>query len=302
MCTHWPNDFAEINTVIDKYNKLPQPQQVSIRRNSKEPLNERKNFMMSSDLKSYWLLTDKNFTTIHSKFCPYCEVTKGDCEDVLRGRLTPNDFCFCWLHCKIRITETLLRHQIRAYHSLSTKGRVVRLQEWEDLLQQLTNSKLIKVKTPKKQDDRNDWGKVCGLTGGMVEAIVNGSKAFENLSPPSCSAHIQEVWELWKKIISFVEKESIPTEAFKELLKSFGERLLDTYEWKIITAYTHILVSHSPEVMARFGNICKHSQEGLEGANKLHKRIAERASSHTKQKSIKQQFFHIYRLVWAVKN
>jgi len=95
-----------------------------------------------------------------------------------------------------------------------------------------------------------------------------------------------------------VEHETVPTPALQLLLQQFGKSLLETYEWKIVTAYTHILVAHTTAVMNKFGNIPKFSQEGFEGANKFHKRIAERATNHTKTKSLLQQILHIYRLIY----
>jgi len=50
--------------------------------------------------------------------------------------------------------------------------------------------------------------------------------------------------------------------------------------------------------MKRFGSIPKYSQEGLEAANKLHKKIAERNTNHSKKKAVQQQILHLFRLIY----
>jgi len=54
--------------------------------------------------------------------------------------------------------------------------------------------------------------------------------------------------------------------------------------------------------MRRFRNIPKNSQQGLEAANKLQKKIAARATDHTKKKSVQQQLLHLYRLIYLAKH
>jgi len=274
--------------------------------------NQNITFIMSSDMKSFWLLSGKKFKQGNDHFCPYCNITKNKIEANLRGtswsslengnigplHIPPSFFCFCWLHCKLRITETLLRHNIRSFYSFRKNGKQGRLRQWETTLQKLTSNTGIHIKAPTKKEDDRDFGKVVGLTGDMVHNIVDGAHEFTKLTPKQRSRSVQEVWSLWKQIIEFIENNSVPTEEFKLILKQFGKHLLDTYEWKILTAYSHILVAHSCDVMLSFGNISLFSQEGLEAANKVHKQIAKRASNHGKKKAIHQQVLHIYRRIY----
>jgi hypothetical protein len=126
---------------------------------------------------------------------------------------------------------------------------------------------------------------------------VQGAARLAELSVPGTEQNALKVWTKWAEIIQFIEKESVSTDTFKSLLKEWGLLLLNTFEWKICTAYTHIIVAHSVENLARWGNISDLSQQGLEAANRVHKQVAHGASNHSKKNSVHQIFFHIYRLM-----
>jgi len=122
------------------------------------------------------------------------------------------------------------------------------------------------------------------------------------LCKPIHKERVNEVWLLWKEIIEFVEGKRSPTKEFQQKLDTFGNQVLNLFEWKIMTPYLHILVHHTCSIMTKFKSIPQFSQEGFEAANKLQKKIALRATDHTTQKSVRQQFFHFYRMVYLNKN
>lgn len=74
--------------------------------------------------------------------------------------------------------------------------------------------------------------------------------------------------------------------------------MLDTFEWKVLTAYTHIVITHTLPLMKKWGNICKYSQQGLELANKVQKQISKKATNHSKSAAVIQQFNHVYRRIY----
>lgn len=139
-------------------------------------------------MKSYWILVNGRFKYGTDQFCPYCHIQKQDIEEGLRcikilfkytnflanTTLCPkqrsgniggldvqaSDFIFCFLHAKLRLTETILRHQIRGflikfyfdfliifegYYDWST-NKAQSLEKWTNLLQELTGSSSIRVK------------------------------------------------------------------------------------------------------------------------------------------------------------
>lgn len=164
-------------------------------------------------------------------------------------------------------------------------------------MQSLTNNTGIHVKIsdPKKPDQRK-FGEVRGLTGDMVKKIIAGYERLGALAPLDCRERATKLWKMWRDIIHFIDNNNQPTPEFQQLLKSWGEALLNTFEWKVLTAYTHIIVAHGAMLIQEWGRLSLMSQQGLEAANKLHKKIAKSASDHSKKNSIKQQFYHFYRL------
>jgi hypothetical protein len=96
------NLIEEINTAIQEYDI---------------------NIMITSDLKSFWTLTGGNFRAkSKAKFCPFCDVKKEEIEEGFKNKdlklpirsgtfgilnINIDQFVFCYLHAKLRITETL---------------------------------------------------------------------------------------------------------------------------------------------------------------------------------------------------
>lgn len=183
---------------------------------------------------------------------------------------------------------------------MSTTGTQQRLDTWTEILCQITRNSNVKVSPPKKTDDFDPlFGKVLGLTGNLAYRVLNNYEKFVHLCKPDdrVKTKVEKVWNMWQHIVHFVDSNTKPTPEFRQLLDNFGNGLIDTYEWKILTPYTHILVHHCAAVMDRFGNIPKYSQEGFEAANKLHKKIAQRSTDHSKSKSVQQQVLHLYRII-----
>lgn len=280
--------IEQVNNCIDKYPSM--------------------SLVLSSDLKSFWTITNLKFKVASDRFCPFCCCQKNQIESMMRGAFHANErvgnfgplnislskFIYCFLHCKMRITETILRHQIKGYYDHATNKQRA-LEEWTQLLQQLTGNKGIKVTIPKKGEDDRKFGDVRGLTGGMVKHIVAGAAQLGALTLSDRQAEVVELWKNWDYIIDFIETQTTPTPELQQRLRKFGIQFLDIFEWKILTAYAHILVEHTVPLMHKWGNIAKYSQEGLEAANKVHKNIARRATNHSKDLSVSQQLFGIYR-------
>lgn len=162
----------------------------------------------------------------------------------------------------------------------------------------LTGNNSIRVVIPKKKEDERKFGDVRGLTGGMVTSLLRGYKRLGRLAPEDRIADVTALWLHWGQIIDYVENNSTVDQSFCRLLSKFGEELLDIFEWKILTAYAHIIVCHTIPLIQKWGNLAHYSQQGLEAANKIHKQIAKRGTNHSKSKSIVQQFYHVYRRIF----
>jgi len=108
---------------------------------------------------------------------------------------------------------------------------------------------------------------------------------------------VKSLLNCWKLIVNFIQSYDHPTLEYLTNLKIFGELLLNTFEWKVLTPYIHIILDHSVLLITKWGNLSKYSQQGLEAANKLQKKIAQRCGDHTKSWSVKYQFYHFYRLI-----
>jgi CRISPR/Cas system-associated protein endoribonuclease Cas2 len=273
---------------------------------------------MSSDLKSYWLLAGLRFKFALDEFCPYCKCHKDQIEAMMRktyrarkrtGKLGPllidaDLYCYCFLHAKMRLTETIIRHQFRIYYSISTNKENAK-REFENVLKKLTGNSALKIAVPKpngSKDDERKFGDVSGFTGGMVDGVLRGSDELAVFAARDRKEDVKELWATWREVVRFIEKESKVTEAFRNSLEKLGKSLLDTFEWKVLTAYAHIVVEHSAEMIEKWGNLALLSQQGLEAANKVHKTIAKRATNHTKKKSVQQQFYHVYRRILLNEN
>lgn len=267
--------------------------------------------ILSTDLKSFWCITKLKFRNAGDGFCPYCHCTKDEIEATFRGTITPvprfsnfgtinvplSRFIYCFLHCKMRITETILRHQIKGYYSAASNKQKA-LKEWTDLLRSVTGNSGIRISIPKNAEDERKFGDVYGLTGGMVSKLVGAAKRLGQLAPLDRKTEVTQLWINWGCIIEFVETSSSLTPEFQILLKTFGTQLLDVFEWKVLTAYSHILIQHTAELITKWGNLNKYSQQGLEAANKVHKNIAKRGTNHSTSKSVEQQLMCIYRGVF----
>jgi len=115
----------------------------------------------------------------------------------------------------LRVTETLIQHQIRHRNTS------------------------VKVCPPKKEGNDKNFGKVLGLTGNIAYKVIDNFEKFAHLSDPEVKDQIVNTWSKWRDIVKFVDTNTKPTEVFETMLYDFGELLLDTYEWKILTPYTH---------------------------------------------------------------
>src|SRR5690348_16125141 len=92
-----------------------------------------------------------------------------------------SSYVFCFLHAKLRLTETILRHQIKGYYSESKTPSQAQ-KKFETVLKKLTKNNNIKVNIPKKEDDQRRFGDVPGFTGGMVKGVLNGWEELGQLA------------------------------------------------------------------------------------------------------------------------
>lgn len=129
-------------------------------------------------------------------------------------------------------------------------------------------------------------------------SILKGYQRLGKLAHKERVEDVTRVWHHWGQIIDFIEHNSNVTQDFEKLLAHFGQELLDVFEWKILTAYSHIIIAHTIPLMKKWGNLAIYSQQGLEAANKVHKQIAKRGTDHSKTKSVIQQFYHVYRRIY----
>lgn len=161
---------------------------------------------------AFWTMTDMAFRVESDCFCPYCYITKGSIEAHLRGKLVPIQrtsgtfgalsisirlFIYCFLHAKLRLTETLLRHQIRGYYDRATNKQKA-LQTFQTLLRRITGNDSIKVNVAQKKKDERKFGDVHGLTGGMVDSILEAWEELGKLAPASRIEDTQGMCHLHK--------------------------------------------------------------------------------------------------------
>jgi len=106
------------------------------------------------------------------------EETVGDVGPI---HVKASNFCFCWLHCILWITETLIRHQVRSYYSRKGKGKKSRLDEFTKVLCEITGSSSLKVCAPGSHGDDKKFGKVLGLDGNMVYKVLDNYQHFIQL-------------------------------------------------------------------------------------------------------------------------
>ena len=90
----------------------------------------------------------------------------------------------------------------------------------------------MKVTDPSKPDQRK-FGDVRGLTGGLIDSLLEGAELLGELAPVDVRPRTAQVWKLWQWICQFIETQSVPTQTFSATLKQWGELLLDTFEWKV---------------------------------------------------------------------
>ena len=88
----------------------------------------------------------------------------------------------------MRLTESIIRHQFKSYYSTARMFRYnplytnSSLQEnkekakktFEEVLRTLTKNKALSIKVPSAKEDDRKFGKVLGLTGGMIDNVLNG--------------------------------------------------------------------------------------------------------------------------------
>jgi hypothetical protein len=192
---------------------------------------------VTTDLKSFWVLTNGRFKYDQDCFCPFCCCKKGEIEAVMRGRKTAQKrsgnigslkvdysmYCFCWLHAKMRLTETILRQLIRSYYSKS-RNKQAALNLLESKLRAITGNNQLRVKIPKEGEGDKKYGNVQGLTGGMIQKILDGKKELMQFAPEKRKSDILELWTCWDDIVNFVEENVVPTKALQTLLKCNLER------------------------------------------------------------------------------
>jgi len=122
-----------------------------------------------------------------------------------------SSFVFCFLHAKARITETILRHQIKSYYSKS-KNKQQSLKKFENTLIELTGNNNIKIMIPRNVEDETKFGNVIGLTGNMIDRIIIGGEELSKLTHDQSNIErIKNIWDNWKWICKFIKKKGKST-------------------------------------------------------------------------------------------
>jgi len=151
--------------------------------------------------------------------------------------------------------------------------------------------------------------KIPGLTGPKVNKIMSSYKKIvksyckeEKLLTDSL-----KVWELWFKICSALQQETVDPTTFSNLeedLNQFGKQFILTYGEQNVTPYIHIVVCHTMPWLRKYGSIGRYSQQGFEATHKWHKQIYYFSTNHNGKvsqskiltSSIEQILSKIYRM------
>lgn len=293
------------------------------------------------DLAGLWAITPLECDYLHNldvEFCPYCTVTCAKAHifgineaDGVRKRIVPladsilgvqpNNFIFCCLHMRMRITERLLLLMANSLNNAKSKKNESSSPGVSLLEAVLTELNITHLKfVPKKQTNRSELYSV-ELSGQLrgyelknifrteIDKDGNETAAWHkiaNLEPKITNkAHTWAIWDAWSKIQYYLtsfgpfSEEDISTLVL--LLQSFGSEYKQRYLTSRVTPYVHILCSHLVEVIKLHGSVALYANEGFEATHKFHRRIFQRATAHngsrSRVSSILQTFQRIYRLI-----
>ena len=215
---------------------------------------------------------------------------------------TPSQIAACLLHLELRITELLLRcHAEALYGSSSEDSQSKKLvSDFEARLQ--STSKRIHVqcvgKARKGCTERRKRCEVTGLTGDAVERILSDTSKYI-LRPPVSEKKVSgkkvndrpwlysvNMWKLWAKIRPLLHdtytQDDLRLDKLQQDIALFVRFFIRVNGVHRVTPYIHVLYCHIVDLLRRFGNLSKLSQQGVEHANKEAKRILRNNTSAQK--------------------
>jgi hypothetical protein len=204
---------------------------------------------------------------------------------LLKGVVELCDVVLCVLHCKMRITENLLK---RLGEKAVERGT---FDTWVSAVSAITHFWAVhdkgKVTVPMFMGNRVDklLSDNTHLTS-IVHAVYGPSDA-SRLKPAfninkltkddkqDCENFIK-VFTLWRKCKDTIwaNNDSTSAATIKELRKNtvaMGDLYIEMFGAKRVFPYLHVLVCHAADMLERHGNLVRLCNEGTEHAHKLHR-------------------------------
>ncbi len=273
-----------------------------------------------ADLAALWAMSEdleyNVISLIDPEFCPYCHVRCSQRYELNHRRRavgefllggTPENFIFCALHMRIRITERLLQNIAHYSRSKNQNKEIENLnKQLKAIGVQRLQFKAKGKKTKKDSDPSCRIERQGELRGHELKLI------FENIDKLSIAREEErrqkynEVWISWKKIQYFLlqTKQSEILDRIgrlPDLLKNFFDNYVDTFGFEAVTPY--ILCAHLTQILLQHGgSVAQYSQEGFEATHKFHRRIFQRATSHngglTRKAASIQILQRVYRTIF----
>ena len=109
-------------------------------------------------------------------------------------------------------------------------------------------------------------------------------------------AKVQNMQYLWNEFYQLACKltsskgcyNATEVHEYKERVNNWFTKFCEMYQKRHVTPYIHVLVTHVPELLGRFGSIAQFSQQGLEKLNDMTTKSYFRSTNHRKVYALSQ--------------
>ena len=148
-----------------------------------------------------------------------------------------------------------------------------------------------------KEEKALKWRDLRGPEKIRLLQVVDIPKLFPELNN---AAKIQKIWVEFRRIHA-VLRSTTPLDAeevkmFKSRVRKWLTLFLSVHQTKHVTPYIHLLTSHKPEFLEKYGTISEFSQQGLEKLNDDITKDYFRSTNHRDLEALKQLLLKLNRL------
>lgn len=141
------------------------------------------------------------------------------------------------------------------------------------------------------------WRDLRGPEKIQLLKVVNLPNLFPEINN---ATKIQEIWvefrEIYGVLRSTTPLSTSEVKTFKSRIWKWLTLFLSVYQTKHVTPYMHLLVSHIPEFLEKYGTISQFSQQGLEKLNDDITKDYFRSTNHRDPDALKQLLLKLNRL------